>query len=57
MDESVHDILDDTKWVDSFQHEQGHDSDLQKTAKDLLDSVDDSKLNSSEVCSLVIYNI
>jgi len=40
-------ILDDSKWIDDYQ---GNEGDLQKTAKDLLDGVDDPKLNSSEVC-------
>lgn len=38
-------ILDDTKWIEDFHSQE---NDLQKTAKDLLDSVDDPQLNNSE---------
>ncbi|XP_052270697.1 peroxisomal targeting signal 1 receptor-like isoform X2 [Dreissena polymorpha] len=49
-EESEREIFDDSKWIDDFTAESG---DLQKTARDLLDSVTDDKLNSSEGRSLV----
>ncbi|XP_060563005.1 peroxisomal targeting signal 1 receptor-like isoform X1 [Ruditapes philippinarum] len=49
-EESEREILDDSKWIDDFQ---AGDNDLQKTAQELLDSVDDPKLNSSEFIRFV----
>ena len=49
MDEYSKDVLDDSKWVDEFQNQDG---DLEKTANSLLGSIDDPKLINSEVAAL-----
>ena len=45
---SEKEILDDTKWIDDFQNQQG-DDELAKTANEFLSTVDDPKLTNSEV--------
>jgi len=44
--------LDDNTWIEDFQ--KGDDN-LQQTACDLVDAVDDPKLSASEVCFGCLY--
>lgn len=47
-EEAEKEILDDTKWIDDFQNQQG-DDELAKTANEFLSSVNDPQLSNSEV--------
>ena len=47
MEEYGKDLLDDKAWVDEYTAQDS--TDLAKTASDLLGTVNDPKLNNSEV--------
>ncbi|XP_046369763.2 peroxisomal targeting signal 1 receptor-like isoform X1 [Haliotis rufescens] len=45
--------LDDTKWIDEYQSANSQGADLEKTANDLIGSVDDPKFTNSEFMKFV----
>ncbi|KAL4221619.1 PEX5-related protein [Mactra antiquata] len=44
-EESEREILDDSKWIDDFTSNEG---DLQRTAREFVEGVDDAKINNTE---------